>query len=85
MKDIVDVGVCMIGSFIIFFFLRYSYFVIKRAVPRLSKVILLLLPIKSSYSQWNLNLGNKLVANGKIMALWCYIKVTDKNMIFEKL
>ena len=67
MKDIVDVGVCMIGSFIIFFFLRYSYFVIKRAVSRLSKVILLLLPIKSSYSQWNLNLGNKLVANGKII------------------
>ena len=84
MKDIVDVGVCMIGSFIIFF-LRYSYFVIKRAVSRLSKVILLLLPIKSPYSQWNLNLGNKLVANGKIIALWCYIKVTDKKMIFEKL
>ena len=84
MKDNVDVGVCMIGSFIIFF-LRYSYFVIKRAVSRLSKVILLLLPIKSPYSQRNLNLGNKWVANGKITALWCYIKVTDKKMIFEKL
>ena len=83
MKDIVDVGVCMIGSFIIFF-LRYSYFVIKRAVSRLSKIILLLLPTTSPYSQWNLNLGKKLVANGKITAS-CYIKVTDKKMIFEKL
>ena len=66
MKDNVDVGVCMISSFI--FFLRYSYFVIKRAVSRLSKIILLLLPITSPYSQWNLNLGKKLVANGKITA-----------------
>ena len=83
MKDIVDVCVCMIGSFIIFF-LRYSYFVIKRAVSRLSKIILLLWPITSPYSQWNLNLGKKLVANGKI-TVSCYIKVTDKKMIFEKL
>ena len=72
MKDIVDVGVCMIGSFI-YIFLRYSYFVIKRAVSRLSKIILLLLPITSPYSQWNLNLGKKLVANGKSL-----LRVTSK-------
>lgn len=72
MKDIVDVGVCMIGSFI-FFFLRCSYFVIKRAVSRLSRIILLLLPIASPYSQWNLNLGKKLVANGTSL-----LRVTSK-------
>ena len=82
--------------FIYFFFSRYwvTLSFLKRVLSRLSRVILLLLPITSPHLQWTFNLAKKLLTNDKITAS-CgkksmlpkyYIKkVRDKKIICEKL